>query len=318
MFRFSPQRYGNDGWFRVGSVDVTTTTFIVGVAAISIVLTTINERAFYWPFSLNGYEVRSGELWRLVTWPVANGPSIWTVLSGFILFMVGNETEAAIGRKRMAWLFAILAVVPGLVGTIYAVGSPTAVADILNVQSGLSGIQYLTTSMLIVLVLRYPQARTFFNIPLWVLLAVFEAITALDIIRMRNWPLLVFFLSTLAVAALAARAFDLTGFHQIPKVPLPQVITGDPYQKANRAREKARRKEHKPSSGHKPHNPFARKEPADVIPLRPEPRPEARLSREAQAEMDRLLDKISDGGIDSLTAGERAQLDALSRQLRGE
>ena len=36
-----------------------------------------------------------------------------------------------------------------------------------------------------------------------------------------------------------------------------------------------------------------------------------------QAELDVLLDRISDGGIDSLTKAERARLNALSKRMRG-
>ena len=37
-----------------------------------------------------------------------------------------------------------------------------------------------------------------------------------------------------------------------------------------------------------------------------------------QAEIDVLLDKISEHGLDSLTADERRRLDEHSRRLRGE
>ncbi|HET7190060.1 MAG TPA: rhomboid family intramembrane serine protease [Gemmatimonadaceae bacterium] len=44
-----------------------------------------------------------------------------------------------------------------------------------------------------------------------------------------------------------------------------------------------------------------------------------RTSGEIRAsELDRVLDKISAGGLESLTADERAQLDAMAKRLRGE
>ncbi len=47
--------------------------------------------------------------------------------------------------------------------------------------------------------------------------------------------------------------------------------------------------------------------------------PPPRSSGELRAaELDRVLDKISAGGIDSLSADERALLDAMARRLRGE
>ena len=56
------------------------------------------------------------------------------------------------------------------------------------------------------------------------------------------------------------------------------------------------------------------KDPAPVIPIRPE----ARLDRADQADMDWLLDKISASGMDSLTPDERRRLDEHSRRLRGQ
>lgn len=50
---------------------------------------------------------------------------------------------------------------------------------------------------------------------------------------------------------------------------------------------------------------------APVSPVTP-----ARSPREGQAELDRVLDKISESGIDSLTADERKVLEARSRELR--
>ncbi|HPB46549.1 MAG TPA: rhomboid family intramembrane serine protease [Microthrixaceae bacterium] len=325
MFRFAPQRYSNDGWFRVGSVDVTTTILVLGVSVLSLFLTAISQATFFDPYSLNGHQVRSGQVWRIATWPFANFPNIWFILSAFIFFMLGTQLEGDVGRKRFAWMLAILTVVPGIVGVLYPVGWGISGAS-LHTGAEAFGLSNLTTGLLVIFALRFPFARSLLNIPLWVLLAVFETIYALQIIAERDWAMLVFFLASLAVAALIARAFDLTEFHQIPKLPLPGFVSGDPYAKTNRSRARKNKQQAGSSTsrgnstgrptgkGRSPGSPFARSTPAEVIPLRPEPR----LSREAQAELDTLLDKISEGGMDSLTVDERARLDELSRTLRGE
>ncbi len=169
-----------------------------------------------------------------------------------------------------------------------------------------------------VLVLWHPTIRTFFNIPLWAIVVVFEVFDLLQILDLRNagapiGGLLTFWAASLAVAALGARALGITEFTQIPKIPLPQFITGDPYQKANRAREKQQRKQSKGSGG-SGGGLRRSKDPAPVIPIRPE----ARLDRADQADMDWLLDKISASGMDSLTPDERRRLDEHSRRLRGQ
>jgi membrane associated rhomboid family serine protease len=54
----------------------------------------------------------------------------------------------------------------------------------------------------------------------------------------------------------------------------------------------------------------------------PMPRPSPAVSRPASerraAELDRVLDKISEGGIESLSAADRAVLDEMARRFRGE
>ncbi|NUQ13666.1 MAG: rhomboid family intramembrane serine protease, partial [Gemmatimonadaceae bacterium] len=50
----------------------------------------------------------------------------------------------------------------------------------------------------------------------------------------------------------------------------------------------------------------------------PSPAPVAdRPARDGQAELDRVLDKISESGLESLTADERKLLEERSRELRG-
>ena len=89
----------------------------------------------------------------------------------------------------------------------------------------------------------------------------------------------------------------------MPKIPLPHSLSGEPRARRSRA---ARRGPHS----------RRKRGPADVIPMRPgQPTPDDLLR---QAEMDVLLDKISEHGLDSLTADERRRLDEHSRRLRGE
>jgi len=308
------QRYDDHGWFKVGQVEVTTSVFLAGTTVLSIFLWVVRKSMFVYPLTMNGHLVRGGEIWRVVTWPLVNGPSIWVVLTVAMLYLVGNDIERELGRRRFAWLLGAMTVVPGLVGTLYPVGVDFPVREIAFVTE-VFGANTLVSGLFVVLVLWRPTARWFFEIPLWIVVVVFEVIYALQVIDQGDWPGFVFWLSGLAVAALLARAFGLTEFTQIPKLPLPQFVTGDPYTKANRAREKSQRKQAKgsrPSSG----SPLRRssKEPAPVIPIRPE----ARLDRTEQADMDALLDKISATGVDSLTPDERRRLDEHSRRLRGQ
>ena len=63
-------------------------------------------------------EVRSGEVWRVVTWPLANGPSVWVAIGIAIFWYFGSQVEAPVGpRPATCWLLVLITVVPGLVAT---------------------------------------------------------------------------------------------------------------------------------------------------------------------------------------------------------
>lgn len=311
MQRF--QRYDDHGWFKAGQVQVTTSVLLAASSLLFMVLGVAAPGLFRDPLYYDPSLVRGGEVWRVVTWPLSNGVSIWLLLSAAMMYLIGGDIERELGRRRFAWLIGALVMLPAIA---------TVAFDFVDA----AGISRVVSPLFVVLVLWRPMIRTFFNIPLWVLVVVFELFDLLQILDLRNstvvidgvrerFPiggLLTFWAVSLAVAALLTRAFGLTEFTQIPKIPLPQFVTGDPYQKANRAREKAQRTQAKGASGGGRRR--SSKEPAPVVPIRPE----ARLDRLDQADMDALLDKISATGIESLSTDERARLDDLSRRLRGQ
>ena len=50
--------------------------------------------------------VAGGEVWRPLTWPLANDLSLWGVLNLFFFWYFGSELEQMVGRTRMLWLLA--------------------------------------------------------------------------------------------------------------------------------------------------------------------------------------------------------------------
>ena len=147
----SPEsRYGGTPWFRVGDIDVGTTVLISVACVLSMFVWAISPEALE-PLVLEASKVRTGQLWRLVTWPFANAPSIWTVITIAIFWYFGRELEGLLGRNRFAWFLSILTVVPAIVAT--ALG--------LNV----AGLDYLQLGVFMVFIAEHPTARFFFNIP---------------------------------------------------------------------------------------------------------------------------------------------------------
>jgi membrane associated rhomboid family serine protease len=295
MDRFFPTREPDDPWFRVGAVDVTTTILICGLCVVSFFVWAISAE-FLSKLQFDPEAVKQGQIWRLVTWPIANVPGLWPVLGIIFFYLLGRELERMLGRNRFLWFLLFVTVIPAAIATLLD----------LQIIADIGGISLLLDGVFLVFVLRYPTVRSFFNIPLWVFGAVFLGIEVLQLFGLRSngtLPTLWFLLLVLGVAALTGRAMGiLEELDWMPKVPLPHSLSGEPA---------APRRSRTPKG-----RPRSRRGPAEVIPMRPgQPTPDDLLR---QAEIDVLLDKISEHGLDSLTADERRRLDEHSRRLRGE
>ncbi|MCU0259895.1 MAG: rhomboid family intramembrane serine protease [Ilumatobacteraceae bacterium] len=282
-FSFSApeSRYGGPPWFRIGQLDVTTTVLValacVGSMFVYAILGDLDP-LILWP-----EKVLEGQLWRLVTWPIANGPDIWTLLTIVIFWYFGREVEGLVGRNRFAWFLLALTVIPGIVGTI--IDLPQA------------GIRPIEIAVFLVFVAEYPYVRFFFGIPGWVLGAVFLGLEILQLLGERNERGIIFLFVTLAVAAIGARTMGLAeSFPWIPRIPLP----------SNSGSARRSKKQRSVSSG------------STVVegPWSPPASPPSVDAVAAQAELDMLLDKISATGLDSLSAAEKRRLNELSKKLR--
>ena len=160
-----------DAWFRIGRLDVTSTVLLVFAGALGMLVSTFvpafAQASFFEPRA-----VLRGEVWRVVSWPLVSGVSLWTVLTLLMLWYFGRDLESQVGRRSMAWLYAglwaMLTVVSLTVG--FALGG--------GVLMGLRDIQFL---ILLLWIAEYPRRPFFFGIPAWALGAV---LVALNLIQM--------------------------------------------------------------------------------------------------------------------------------------
>ena len=299
--RFSysrPERRGaTDPWFRIGEIDIGSAAFLAILCAISVLIYGLEpvDKPILRRLALIPDDVWSGQVWRLVTWPLANGFDqrlLWTAVAIALLWYFGGRLEEQIGRVRMTVLLVALIVLPGIVGTLLDL--PTY------------GVRSIELAILLIFIAEYPNIRFFFGIPAWVLGLVYVVTDILQISGSRSNDQLLFYLASLVIAAIAARAVGmLSAYPWIPQIPLPDALTGTRSSGPRRsARGKVRGKR-----GGKPRvveGPWSPPPPA-----RPSPDTAA-----AQAELDALLDKISAGGLESLSADEKRRLNELSKRLR--
>jgi membrane associated rhomboid family serine protease len=206
-----PNRRGpNDPWFRVGNLEIGSAAFLGLLCAVSVLVYAIDKTVLI-RLALIPDEVTSGQVWRIVTWPLANGferQLLWVIVSIAVLWYFGARLEEQVGRTKFAWFLTMIILVPGLVGT--ALDLP---------QAGVHTVQLV---VLLVFIAEYPNVRFFFGIPAWVLGAVYVAAEVLQLTGDRAGRHLLFFVVSLLVAALAARGVGmLEAYPWIPKISMP-------------------------------------------------------------------------------------------------
>lgn len=293
-FSYNVDGPGNDGWFRVSKVEVTTTVFVTALAAISVVLF-----AIYPPIAgvmaLDPGAVATGQVWRIVTWPLANAVSLWTVLAIFIFWYFGSDLERQVGRGRFTRL---------IVGYIFALSAIALLVGLLSVPGFLAGINTLELMVLLTWIAEYPTRRFMFNIPAWAFGAVIVGLQILGLMAARDaFGLLSLLLGLLACAMIARSVGLLSEQKWVPG--LPQRSRKPRQAKQSRQPRRTRRGKSRGKGSTK------------TVVTGPWETPTS-SSPQAQdaARLDELLDRISESGWDGLSDQEKSELNML-RERRG-
>lgn len=292
-----PGRGGSDGWFRLGSIEVTTTVLVVVLTIVSVIEWALEGNAgpVQSHLALDPSAVVTGQLWRLLTWPLAYpfGIGLFAILAVVFFWYFGSEIESILGKKRMAWFLGWTTLLLGLLWVGLVELTPIT-NGLLSGAFELYGLNQLELMVLLVFIAESPQRRFFFNIPGWVIGAVIVAISVLGYVGNRQWLYLLDFLFGLVLVALVAKSLGLLS-----------ELSGVPQLSFRRTR-KPKRSKRSSSSGQ------------TVIPgpwQQPPPTATPPVSRD-QAELDDLLDKIHAHGMDSLTDQEKDHLLVLRDRLR--
>jgi len=277
-FSFPARRGHSDPWFRVGTIDVTTTVLVTALCVISIFVWAIDSTLLTYTF-LNPSDVRHGQLWRLVTWPITNdlagSNALWNVVSIALFWYFGKHVENQIGRAKFAWMLLLIAVISGIVAS--------------GLDVGLFSIRSIEVALFVVFVVQNPRAPFFFGIPAWALAAVMIGIEILQYFADRAYELIIVLLVTIGTAVWSARSYEmLPDLHWLPKLKL--------------------------GGGRK--KPAKRKHNGPVVVEGRWPTTPTYTPMQDQAAVDRILDKIASVGMDGLTADEKKQLNEASKRLR--
>ena len=170
LFRRRP----NDGWFRVARYDVTTVDIVTALAVFSMFLwaasPTLFERLVF-----DGAEVRAGQVWRVVTWPIAEIPGFFALISVAFFWSFGQQLEGLFGRgKFLVWILAVT-IVPAVVLSILGFFN-----NEFDFESVAFGLGPLFLAGIWVYASTYPNVRWFEIIPIWAIAAVFTMLQLLQ------------------------------------------------------------------------------------------------------------------------------------------
>jgi membrane associated rhomboid family serine protease len=226
--------------------------------------------------------VLKGEIWRIFTYGLVNPPSLQFALDMAMIVWFGREVERFFGRRRFFVLYAVLYVLSPVLFTLIGVRWPIPAP----IQSGGITLTIPFTgetgafALFIAFATLYPNVPLLFNIlAKWAAL-ILVSLFSLMAIASRDRVGLISLWATVGFAHAFVRYEQ--GHFSLPRFSL-----------------------------------FRAKPKLRVLPD-PEPKRSAAVAAEkenAMAEVDALLDKIARSGISSLTAKERAKLDAAGAQL---
>jgi membrane associated rhomboid family serine protease len=295
--RFQFRRVGtqaHEPWFRVGSVDATTTVIVTALCVLSFFLYALNK-AIVFKLGLYPGLIEAGQVWRIFTWPFQNVPNITVAIDIAMFWYFGSKAEELLGRRRFFALVALLTIIPGLL--VVALG---------YVAFGISALSF---AMFLIFAIEHPNAQMFFGIKAWVIAAVYLGVRLLQILGDRATAELIISVVSLLLMVTALRAWGAAEtLSMFPKLPLVDRIRTSSTKKSGSVKRPAEGKRKGgaklrsvPTPGDTPGKASAGAWPAGAI---------------RQEEVDRLLEKIASSGINSLSADERRTLDLASKNLR--
>lgn len=277
------------------------------LAIASMFVWAASPRAFsYLVFSAP--RVRSGEVWRLATWPIAEEPGFFALISIAFFWSFGQQLEGLFGRGRfVVWILSV-ALLPSIGLTVLG-----AFSNSLDLTSFSFGLGPIFLAGIWVYAATYPNVRWFEIVPLWAIAAIFTMLQLLSFTGSRASGGILFMLLSIATALSIGRSLGFATAWPIPHVPVPAPGSNGGRSRRSKPSKPKRRK--RGGTGQRVVEGPWSKSTSGSMPAPPSSAPTG-PSPADQAELDGLLDKIGSLGMESLSTAEKQRLNELSKRLR--
>lgn len=290
---------GSDPWFTVGNIAVTTTTAITALGVFGVLLFVVESG--FGPLGsalvLSDDAILRGQVWRFLTYFIpASGGFFFGLLSLIFFYLIGSQFENMLGRRAYTGLFLSLLLIPAVLGVLVAVAIGASVP--------VFGLSMIFLGIAAGFSAAVPQARSFFNIPFWALVAFIFVVQLLGVLASRDISGLVMLVASGAIGLVVTRSLGFSSVEWIPAIKLPGIVSGEPTAGAPSKPAKAPKKRGKR---------FGRKKASSDAKLRSVPTGPTAAS---EAEIDALLDQVSEQGMGSLTKQQKQTLERHAKQMR--
>ena len=275
--------------FTLGEFPVRLITLLVAAHSLTVIIGALLFSAGHGAllnfFTYSSVEVTHGQIWRLFTYAFVATPDIMFLFQMMMLYFFGKEVENGLGWKRFAILYGGLILLgPLLLQAFGYAGIPqTAI-----------GVQDVEFAVFAAFVAMHPGAQFFFGMAArWVFVALL-ALQSLQYLAAQQSPHLLVLISSclLAMTLMRRVGFDEPLFGWGFEWSLPSFKKPDPRFSVVKGGIS--------SSSAAASTKTTEKKPRQVDP---------------EAEMDRLLEKISSKGIDSLSHDERNTLEKARQAI---
>ncbi len=290
---FNPR--GDEPLFTLGECPIRFITLLVAFHSAAMILAALfsasGHGAWLETLTYSSTAVAHGQIWRLVTYAFVAQPDIFFLLEMLMLYYFGKEVESGLGWPRFAVLYGGLILIgPLLLQAFGYAGIPQT----------LMGAQVVNFAVFAAFVTMHPGAQFFFGVAArWVFLSLL-AIQSLQLLSSQPTQMLALISSSLMAIVLMRRAgFEEPLFGWAFQWSLPQfrkvqarfsVISGGL------------------SSPDRFTGSLSKKPPSEKTSL-------TATVRDPEQEMDRLLEKISSKGMESLSADERTALEQARQAI---
>ncbi|WP_395751312.1 rhomboid family intramembrane serine protease [Prosthecobacter sp.] len=196
-------------WWKTNPVYLSAIVALVGAASMvvyAILGVGVMERFCAFTFNI---AFRDWHVWTVLTYPLVNPPSLWTLFGCYLLWNFGEAVERHLGRRAFVRLLLTLTLSSPVFLTIFGLHN-----------SACAGIQGIDFGTFIAFATLYPRAKIsiiILTLDAWVLAAILVGVDVLSYLSMRSWVGILLLAANVGIAYAFIR-YE-TGALRLPSLP---------------------------------------------------------------------------------------------------